>query len=304
MIADNSQITVIIPTLAEAHRFPGLQRAIKSIQKSDLSIGVSICVVVNGQRFDENVLQWLNTQKLTIVRVLEGSLPLALFHGKCAVRTKYFGFLDDDDEYLPRALHSRFSALESFPDFDVVVSNGYKCCGGIDTPALNRLQFVSANPLLELFRENWIGSCTALFRSKSFSNQFFERIFPYLEWSHLGFLIAINEKKIGVVDVPTFRINNTPGSASKSEAYQDAHIDFYRYVLTHKLPAPVLKVVQTRLQDAWALRVLYAMHARQFKVAQNSLWEVAALPKSWRYTPLAFRVAARILLEKLSKLHD
>lgn len=294
------QITIIIPTLAEAHRFKGLQRAIKSIQNNESANSfISICVVVNGKRFDESVMQWLYAQKLIVVQIPEASLPLALFHGKCRVRTKYFGFLDDDDEYLPGALNSRFIILEKSPHLDIVISNGYKYLDGIDTLALKRLKFVTSDPLTELFKENWIGSCTALFRSESFPNCFFELIRPYLEWSHLGFQIAINHKRIGIIDTPTFRINDTPGSASKSEAYQDAHIDFYRYVLTHNLPSPITKLVGSRLQDAWALRALYAMHASQFDVALSSLREVATLPRFWRYAPLALRIVSRSVLAKI-----
>jgi len=233
----------------------------------------------------------------------EASLPLAFLKGINSVQTPYFGFLDDDDEYLPRALATRIEALEQHPEWDIVLTNGFKCINGVDSPALIRLNHVSANPLGELFRENWIGSCTGLLRTTSFPSNFFEKIPYYLEWSYLGFQFAFYGKTIGVINVPTFRINDTPGSASKSAAYQDAHIDFYRYVLTHSLPAPVTKAVQARLQDAWALRALYAMHASQFSVARNSLREVASLPKSWRYTPLAIRVAARSFLAKFSGLH-
>lgn len=297
--------TIIIRTLAEVNRFAGIKRAISSIRESETGDYTStICVVVNGNKFDNSVLDWLRSQDLNLLIIPEASLPLAFLEGINSIQTPYFGFLDDDDEYLPRTLTTRIQALEKNPEWDVVITNGYKCDNGVDRPALIRLNHVSANPLVELFRENWIGSCTGLLRAKSFPSDFFKGIPQYLEWSYLGFQFSFYQKKIGVLNVPTFRINDTPGSASKSEAYQNAHIDFYRYVLTHKLPVSVLNVVQARLQDAWALKALYAMHARQFKVAQNSLWEVAALPKSWRYTPLALRVATRILLAKLSNLHN
>ncbi len=296
--------TIIIRTLAEEHRFAGLQRAIASIRQDDQDLeNLTISVVVNGKKADKNILRWLNSQKLDILIIPEASLPLAFLKGISAVRTPYFGFLDDDDEYITGALDIRISAMEIHPDWDAVVTNGYKCHNGTDTLALTRLRWVTENPLLELFRENWIGSCTSLFRTQSFPEKFFEKIPHYLEWSYIGFKLAFEKKTIGVIDEPTFRINDTPGSASKSQAYQDTHINFYRHVLTHHLPADVVSEVQTRLQDAWALRALYAMHAKQFSVAQNSLREVAALPKFWRYAPLALRVAATSLMAKFAGLY-
>ncbi|MBC7820654.1 MAG: oligosaccharide flippase family protein, partial [Planctomycetaceae bacterium] len=217
------ECTVIIGTMAAENRQSSLLRAIDSIVASTRK-QVEVVVVVNGNRAHAPLLALLRER--AGVRVLlqaEGSLPKAMHRGRVAVRTPYFAFLDDDDEYLIGGLDVRLEALQARPDASLVTSNGYKRRHGREALMLRNLSNVAADPLGAFLLENWLPSCGALYRTSRVSAEYFADIQKYFEWTQLAFRLVSNGHVVAVVDEPTFRIHESEVSESKSTEYLEAH---------------------------------------------------------------------------------
>ena len=244
-------VTAIVPTLAEHSRREGLLRAIESLRRAS-SERLRILVVVNGSRFDpETVSIVRDAPDVDVVQIEVGSLPYALEVGRGLVETPYFCFLDDDDEYLPGAIDFRVRALEDESEADLVVTNGYRYDGKQSSVALKPLDSVSSDPLGSLFEGNWLASCGGLFRSDRISREMFSDINAYTEWTWIAFRLALEGRKVAVIAAPTFRINETAGSASKSVAYRRAFLGLYRMMLEAGLPKEIERKVYRRISDVW-----------------------------------------------------
>lgn len=238
-------VSVIIPTTCEAHRWPLLLRAIRSVQEHGKA-RVEVIAVVNGGRFDRGCYDELAA--LPGVRVLyreEGSAPLAQYAGRLAVATDFFAFLDDDDEYLPGAVDARVQALLDDPSLDFVATNGYRHSQGQDQLAVRDGDAVRRDPLSSLGAENWMASCAGLFRSATVDPGFFEKPAAYLEWTYLAYKLA-STRRMRFLDLPTFRIYDSPGSLSKSAAYREAELGVIERVLALSLPAHVRRGVERK----------------------------------------------------------
>ncbi|MBU6995347.1 glycosyltransferase family 2 protein [Ferrovum myxofaciens] len=243
-------ITVIIPTLCESSRRNLLLRAIESIQVQEQS--VQILVVVNGQRFDSNLLETLKARSdIDVLQIFEGSSPKAQLIGRRHVSSEYFSFLDDDDEYLPGALDIRLSLLQQDITADLVVTNGFSSKNGNDRLTYSHMSNVKNYPLKALFQENWLASCNHLFRSSGVPTKYFEDPHPYTEWTWLAYRLALDGKKIIASDVPTFRYNDTPGSLSKSSIFIMSSITLYGRMLSLNPKSDIVKIIRKRLCNAW-----------------------------------------------------
>jgi hypothetical protein len=244
-------ITTIIATLCDAFRRDCLLRAIGSIQQASAQ-PVRILVVVNGQRFDKDLLALLRERSdIEVVQIAEGSLTKAHIAGRKLVDSEFFSFLDDDDEYLPGALDMRRGLIGTDDAADVVVTNGYACRAGQDRLMYTRMANVGAQPLTELFHENWLNSGNHLFRTASVPSRYFEDPHPYMEWTWLAYRLAFEGKKIVATETPTFRINDTPGSLSKSATYVSSNISLYGRMLAMKPQQEIIGVISRRLCNAW-----------------------------------------------------
>lgn len=243
------RVSIIIPTTCEAKRCESIARALRSVTAAP-DEAVSIIVVVNGERFDPILLATLKGDpRLQVIYEPIGSLPLALCIGRSAVQTEYFGFLDDDDEYLPGAITIRRKYLEANPEVDIIVSNGVRSLEDHDVPFLTGFAEFSQDPLHALVKTNWLASCGAMYRSQRIGVEFFDSRFKYLEWTLLAFKIAAS-RKIGFIDQPTFRINDTADSLSKSEKYVIAYPRILDEILRLSLPITVRKAIRRKLSAA------------------------------------------------------
>lgn len=244
-------VTVIIPTLCEGQRRVALLRAIDSIHAASEG-PVKILVVVNGQRFDPDLLNLLLSRTdLQVTQIAEGSLTQAHLVGRRQVDTEFFAFLDDDDEYLPGGLDARLERMQADPHADLLVTNGFSNRAGQDRLTYSRMDLVSANPLTELFEENWLHNCNHLFRSSSVVVGYFEDPHPYMEWTWLGFRLAFDQKRVISSTTPTFRYHDTPGSLSKSPRFAESRVALYQRMLLQPLPRPVDQTIRSRLANAW-----------------------------------------------------
>lgn len=228
-----------------------LKRAVMSIRRSSQA-AVRIIVVVNGRRHDPDTCAWLRSQQDVTLELLdEPSLPNALRRGVSLVDSEYFSTLDDDDEYVGLATDSRQVVMDADPRCDVVISNGVRCLNGVDVGWYEGLPSVPDNPLLHLMRANWLTSCNALYRRSSIDETFFSDMHKYAEWTWLGFRIAMANKRIAILDQPTFRINDTPGSLSKSAAFDEAYVSLFRRMLDLGPPRPIQKLIRKKLGAAY-----------------------------------------------------
>lgn len=219
VLASERTVTVIIPTTCESTREASLLRAIDGLLHHQ-SGNVRVLVVVNGNRFDASLLESLRARLDIEVCYLErGSLPAALSFGRSQVNTPYFGFLDDDDEYLPGAIPARLAVMQADPTIDCVATNGYRQSSTKRTLAIAHVERVQADPLDALNTACWLASCGGLFRASSIDQQFFDPELSHIEWTALAFKIAA-ARRVAFLDEPTFIIHKTPQSLSGSLRYK------------------------------------------------------------------------------------
>lgn len=245
------RVTVIIPTLCESSRSVALLTAISSIRNATV-FPIRILVVVNGQRFDRELLDSLiRRTDIEVLQIVEGSLPLAHLTGRKAVSTEFFSFLDDDDEFLPGAIDLRVRMLDDHPNADLAVTNGYIRRHGRDEVLYTRMRFVSQAPLRELFEENWLHNCNSLFRSASVPLAYFESPQKYMEWTWLGYRLALDGKRVVATEELSFRYNDTPSSLSKSALFLESRIEVYKRMLGTNPPPEIVPVIKKRMSSAW-----------------------------------------------------
>lgn len=246
-----ARVTIVIPTLCEAKRRGGLERAIESIRGAARS-PVRILVVVNGRRFDSDLLGWLRgNENLEVLQLDEGSLTKAQLEGRRRVKTEFFGFLDDDDEYLPEALDLRLEALRNDPSADLVVTNGFRVTVSEKRLVYSRLATAGRNPLRRIFEENWLAAGNHLFRTATVTTSYFEDPHPLMEWTWLAFMFASDGMKVVFHDTPTFVYNDTPESLSKSGGFTRSRCALYKKMRSRGVDATISKLLARKACDAW-----------------------------------------------------
>lgn len=275
--------TIIICSLAIIERAASLERAIRSVLEGNVSTP-SVLVVVNGNRFDRTLLATLRARTdIEVLQISTASLSDAIAAGRRAISTPFFGFLDDDDEYLPGAVDLRLSLLDKHPEASLVGTNGYRHLNGVDEKVMSHIDLVSSDPLTALFREPWLGSCSALYRAASMPNEMFDNIARYLEWTWLAFVISTAGKRVVTADVPTFRIFDTAGSESKSDAYMQAQIAIFERMLKLVESATIRAKLETRIRDSWHNRAVAALRGGESKEAMLCHLRCLRSRGGWRY---------------------
>lgn len=242
----NYRSTVVIPTLGT--RSKELKRAIASLSGQSARDVVPL-VVINGDRFDPDLVQDLRgNRNIRFHQIATPSVAKARHEGRKLVDTPYFGFLDDDDEYLPDALQIKYRRFEASPDVEIVVGNGWygaeeRHLAWEDTAVL------AANPADTLMDANWLGSCSALFRTEAVGPEVFDFSFHYFEWTYLAMQLALT-RRLSFAPEPTYVVHDTPGSVSKSEAYFEACPGMLGHILELEMPRPLRQKVQRKLLAA------------------------------------------------------
>ncbi|CAN7659111.1 glycosyltransferase family A protein [Pseudoduganella sp. LjRoot289] len=250
MVSETSDVTVIVPSTAQLSRQAEIGRCIRSIRTSS-ALPVQIIVVVNGTRFDQGICDWLKAQPdVQFVYAELGSAPNAVLEGRRLVRTPYFSFLDDDDEYLPGATDLKRAELLSHPGADLVVTNAFRRCGMEERVLYSHLREVAQQPLLGLFDGNWLHNGNALFRTSAVDTEYFTNYKPYAEWTWLAFKLAMAGKTVHTLEQPTFRVHVTPGSLSQSDAYFAHYLQLYDSMLAAHPPAAVQHIIRRRISAA------------------------------------------------------
>ena len=172
-------VTVIIPTLCLKERQHLLLRALESVR----SQGATILVVVNGSRIHAPLLNTIAQYgEITILRIPDADFIGAIRHGRAAITSTTFAFLDDDDILLPDTLKLRFDALMG-GNLDVLVVNGQNHDG---LRVCSEPEQVNLDPIGALLRTNWLASCAGIFRTSSISAEYFDHLMHYYEWTALA----------------------------------------------------------------------------------------------------------------------
>lgn len=241
---------IVVPTLAETKRAPQLRRAINSV----INQGARALVAVNGGRYDPSLLEELEGwDDIRLLRIEEPGLPNAIYRGRCAVESEFFGFLDDDDYLLPGAVNLRETCLISNNELDVVITNGLREEWGDNPQMFNEpaeLEHILEDPLGALLKANWMTPCGAFYRASTVSADVFLNLTKYAEWTDVAFRL-IDEYKFKFLFDNTFFQADSPGSLSKQEGQA-------RYLLNlHERIAPK---VTTKLQRQRFNRRICSLH--------------------------------------------
>ncbi|QDL36585.1 glycosyltransferase family A protein [Rhodoferax sediminis] len=283
MDKQNSKVSVIIPTTAARARRSLLKRAIESIRRSS-QFPIKIIAVVNGNRFDVGTCDWLKTQSDILVEYLEKpSAPEAVLRGRELITTEFFSTLDDDDEYLEEATDWKIQLMNSNQAYDLVVTNGYKHMNGTDIIFYSDLTKVSAHPLRCLMSFNWLHNCNALYRTASIETSYFKDSHPYAEWTWLAFKLAMKNKKIGVLNKPTFRYNDTPTSLSKSSSYRNSYLPLFEKMLNQKPPSDIAQLIRRKRGRAWHDASHASLEDGNRLEALKYHWRSLMAPGGYRY---------------------
>lgn len=243
-------VSIVVPTMANARRETQLVRAVQSISEATAR-PVKIIACVNGDQWTQSAVNFLAHRDGVELHMLpKPSLPDAIAHGRRVVTTPFFGFLDDDDELLPGSLDRKLNLLSADQGLDVVCGNGVRRRFSGDEPMFSFLRDAAPDPLMAMFREIWLVSCGALYRSSSIPVSYFEDQSKFAEWTWLAFCLALDGKKLGFDDRPGFIVNETSGSLSKSTGFSEAYLALYQRMLNRRPPQAVRREILKRMANA------------------------------------------------------
>lgn len=270
------RVTTIVPTAAQGARRGSLFTAIDSL-RSQAGAEVVPLVVANGPQADAALLAELGA--MPGVRLLRREAPgvcAARRAGRDAVDTEFFGFLDDDDVYLPGAVAARLGPLLADPGVDLAVGNGFKMSGSERRLLATDADFAAyaADPAGGLLDYNWLPSCAGLFRTDAVPAGLFEPAEAHHEWTLLAFRLSLT-KRIAFVAEPTFCIGDTPGSLSKDSAHDWAVAEVVRRMLALEMPGTLRRRVRRKLGAALHERANICL--QQGRVAEAWRWHLQSL---------------------------
>ena len=299
---DNTfDVTVFVATTGELKRKERLKSAIQSVL-SQKDSKAKLIVLINGQEYDKSLRAKLMQSNEFETFYLElGNYPEALKYARSIVETKFFCFLDDDDEFTAGSIQKR---LEKFTDddaIDVVVGNGFRRNQkNVQQTVLSdaQLQFCKQKLLQSLFRDkgNWLASCAGMYRTSAIPQGFFDDYAKHAEWSYLALKLALY-KRVTFVEEPCFIINDSDDSLSKSTEY---FVDQYRYLLKLlkiDLPAQIIETIQHKKTEMeHQLSTIY-LDKKQHKPAWR--YHLASLA-SWYGLKRYLLFSRRLLLSQFS----
>jgi glycosyltransferase involved in cell wall biosynthesis len=282
-------VTIIIPTLCTLEREARLERALRSLCNQQAGVP-RILLVANGSCVNHEMLGRLrDCFGAETMMITEASQVRAIREGRARIDTPYFGFLDDDDEYLPQALALRLRALGENPAVAAAVTDGLYEEGGREEPRDVATIEAGRDPLRALTRKNWLASCGATFRSSLVTVDFFDNLTHYFEWTVIAYRIA-SRFPVALVPELGYRIHSLPGSLSKSEAYRMAEPEALEAIAKLPLPADVRNAVLRRRADAYHSISSYFLGAGRPGRAWRAHLASLAHPGGARYLTYTIRL--------------
>jgi glycosyltransferase involved in cell wall biosynthesis len=279
------KLDIIIRTMASAERGRSLMRAINSLVHQG-GMEVHPIVVVNGGRRDPAVMRALRLRTDSRLIEIDGGLEDALRAGRRAVSAPWFGFLDDDDLFLPDAAATLAPVLLAEEATDLVVANGL-LPGNL--PLMDDVAAVRANPIKALTESAWLVSCAGSFRTTAFPLEWFADLPPLFEWTWIAYKAAL-EKRLCFVEAPCWRVNDTPGSTSKSDSMLLFQLDLVDRLLSLDLSeADRAQVRRRRSRFLHSLSDEFRRRGDRLPALRYHLRSILA-PGGWRYLPYSRRL--------------
>jgi hypothetical protein len=280
-----AEVTVIIPTIADERRAKTIWRAIESAGPASGAI-TRVIVVVNGKRFSPRLLEELSgTAGVECVYVEQGSLPLALLTGRQAVRSEFFAFIDDDDEFLHGGLGKRLAIARAHPDAAFVISQGWFRASSDVLQVAIPAHAIMADPLGTLLYENWLcTSASGLYRSTIVTADDFAEMPSYLEWTYLGFRLAARHEFM-FFDEPTYRRYDTTDSVSKSLSFRLGMVYALQSILRLDLPGAVRAGLRRKITKATHDLSEQALESGHLSQAWLHHMRSIPMPGGWKYLP-------------------
>ena len=245
-------VSVIIPTTCARARADFLFRSIRSVVHQR-GVNVETILVCNGADQDLELAATLKDEgDIRIISLAEGNVSKARHEGLRMSTGAYFGFLDDDDEYLPDGLMHRVEAMQRHPDCDVVVTNGFLAHDDTREPLVppSLAPRINIDPCGSFLESNWFASPAALFRRSSVDDDCFKMDLKYFEWTYLLFLLVSKNTKFLFDETMTYLKTEHEQSISRSDDYQLAYSDFLRTLKALSLPQNVHAAIHRKYVSA------------------------------------------------------
>jgi hypothetical protein len=287
MVNDPPDVTVVIPTLADGQRVASMRLAIDSVLGQE-QVRARPLILINGSRFDLAVRREIELRgDLDVCYQPVGSLPLAIYEGRCRVQSTFFSYLDDDDQYLPNSLSLRVRPMLESADIDVVVANGLKrAANGQTNVNLDRLSSSQQDPLGDLMRRNWLASCGGVFRTESVGSEVFRDLPKYYEWTMVAFRLAVSRATIFFVDEETYLINETSDSLSMQDEYREAMPHFLERLMAMNPPPAIARALRNKQIDShhW-LATHYVHRGSLLRAWRHHLRSIGSVYGTLRYLP-------------------
>ncbi len=203
--------------------------------------------------------------------------------------------MDDDDQLLPGSIDERLKLLLTQEGCDFVTSNGIRRTDTGDEIMLKELGMVPKDPLRALFNGNWLPSCGALYRTASVGQSYFDDYHEYAEWTWLAYNLAMDGKNVGIVDKPTFVVNDTTGSLSKSKAYRKAYLALYQRMLVRNPPSYISHLVHARMANQLHDLSCESLEHGEILEATRQHFRSLLLPGGWRYVSYSRHIAKAVI---------
>lgn len=284
------EVTVIIPTTGLKERKESLYRAIRSVLEQSYGKTIPL-VMLNGTVYHKPLLKELRENDKILFKYLKkGSLPNAVFEARKIITTDFFSFLDDDDYYTEDCIEKKISQFKIHKNLDVVVGNGYKVfTDKLKKKMFSNIDIVSKNPMGELTKYNWFGSCSALFKTKSITLDFFDPDFKYYEWTYMAYKL-FSKCNIKIIDDITFYINSTENSLSKSEEYILSQPLLFSKLRLLNLPVEISKAIERKKINSYHSLSEHYLKSRSLKKAW--IWHLKSLSHSagWKFLPYTWKL--------------
>jgi glycosyltransferase involved in cell wall biosynthesis len=292
-VGEPLSVTVIIRTGAAKERGPLLQRAIASVLAQP-NVQTTCIVVVNGLMADPAVVEALREdRRLQCIVDLRADKRAATLIGRQAVRTEFFAYLDDDDEFLIGGLALRAQFLRNHPDIACVATNGEYVRDGAIAPVFSEGKRIKTDYVGSLLRhQNWLASCGGTFRTALVGQQYFADLPLHREWTLIAYRIA-TRLPVEYLDVLTYRVYCTPSSQSKQPTYINAGAHVARLMLAWRTEARRERVLLRNENRAYRSACSYYRIAGDFWNAWRFYLRAIMSPFGIGFLPYAVLLIVR-----------
>ena len=277
-MAEPTPVDVLVVTLCAATRAAEIRRVVATTL-SQKGVRPRLIMVVNGRRYDPDLLDWLRHEPGILVVYQETpSIFLARRRAREQVTAPYFGFLDDDDFLLEGALKTRVQVLEADRSADAVVSNGYLRKGSTKKFTHPDIDDIRRDPVQSLLRKNWLATASALFRTAAIPPEYFDVTIRSMDMTYVGFRLAL-EKRVSFVAAPTFEKSYSPDSISITDEWALASLETLD--MMSKLPMPPAARCRLRRKCTVTAHELSDIHRRKGELRAAWRLHLRSMAEPW-----------------------